>query len=114
MKKFAKLKVGSHVWMDFQGHKWPEIRHGDKNIVFEVTPEKEGWSFLRAENFGIKGKYGSGGILVQNKDLVYCESEDKEVEYCLFVLKQIVDALPSKCDWLDPDIEKNARLLISE
>jgi hypothetical protein len=29
-----------------------------------------------------------------------------------FVLKQIIDSLPSRRDWLDPDIEKAAKELL--
>ena len=36
-----------------------------------------------------------------------------QIPYPLFVLSQIIDSLPSRRDWLDPELEKAAKLCIA-
>lgn len=50
----------------------------------------------------------NGAILALLSDLEQPQVTDER-----YVLKQIIDALPTRRDWLDPDVEKAARALLS-
>lgn len=69
----AKLRHGAIVWMDHRVWTWPDIPHGDPDIVFEVRQptHNEDRKELRADFFGApRPKYGSGALYVYTKDLI--------------------------------------------
>ena len=48
------------------------------------------------------------------KEFYMCFTEPSKEERLAYALKMILQDLPAKRDWLNPDIEKMARDLISE
>jgi len=42
------------------------------------------------------------------------QRKDETIERLLYVLKRIINDLPTNRDWLDPDLEKEAREIIKE
>lgn len=72
-KMKARIKQGAKVFMDHAMWVWPDLPHGDAEIVFDVDvtrPVRLGWLECKAHHFGIHDSYGNGSLFVKEQDLV--------------------------------------------
>ena len=67
------IRRGASVWMDFSAWMWPDVPHGDADIVFEFRGcgQDESRADATAANFGCREIYGNGSLYVNLSDIAW-------------------------------------------
>lgn len=71
------------------------------------------FSLLEFERVRNEAWYDHLSKRLGSTQLTHASAKLDQLERAVWLLGQIVQDLPAKCDWLDPELEKQARALIA-